>query len=220
MGAPGKNWASGYGRQASSHYKTDRPSLGLRPPSGVTDPRCMPKNLAFSGKFAIETLLARYVLPAEVGTVGVGTFTLNGLVYSPSDRLKCVISVVIEPDNQSAPDASYFAGSEPTLAMRAMERNPVTGRETALQLIFPTTGTEVIPNSYELSSACELIRVTVVLKDTSFSASFVPNTERANVKMIAKWEPNVEMNNAERDSLYARCSVSYGSPQTIQNNAA
>ncbi len=219
MGAPGKNWAAGYGRQASSHFSTAKPSLGLRPPSGVTDPRCMPKNLSFTGKFAIETLLARYVLPAgEGGTTG--TFTLNGLVYSPSNRLTCAISVVIEPDNQSAPDATYFAGSDPTLVMRAMERNPVTGRESALQQIFPTTGTEVIPNAYEISSACELVRVTVVLKDTSFAAAFVPNTQRAQVKMISKWEPNVEMSNEERDSLFARCSVTYGSPALIQNNAA
>lgn len=208
------DWTKSFSTQANSRGK---PGLkGLKIPSGIGGVKCMPRNLTFTEKHALQKTLARYVLGGEGGSTG--TKNLIASVYSPSNRLRCKITVAFEPDNQSSSDPA-FGATAPTWTIRAMHRNPETGRETPLQIAYPTSGSQSLPDAYEFDSAVELLRVTATVSDTSFASSYVPNTQRCNVVIVAQWEPNVEMSNTERDALYALCSITYGNPTLITNNA-
>lgn len=215
---PSINWAMKYAGQServNANLKNAF-SPSIAPPSGMGGIKCSPKNLSFTSKHAITTEIAKYVLPAGEGGA-TGSQTLKALIYSPSNRLRGEIRAVFEPDNQGAPDPSF--NRTPTWFIRAMSRNPQTGREMALQQAYPTTGTKNLPDAYEFDSAAQLLRAEFTLQDDNFAAAFVPNTERAKFLLICTWEPNVEMSNEEFFGLTAQCSVSFGPPKLIANNA-
>lgn len=214
------NWAKQYANptQQNLHNVRKLPH-GFGPPTGVAGVKCNPRNLSFTEKpLSIQKTIARFVLPAETSVTG--TFTPTALIYTPSVRMRVKVTVAFEPDNQSAPDPSFQVGNNPTWNIQAMQRNPETGRESPLRVVYPSAGTQNLPDGYEFDSGSELLRVNIAnLKDTSLAAAFVPNTERCNLVLCVQWEPNVEMSNEERDMLLSKCAVTFGSPIILQNNA-
>lgn len=189
----------------------------IKPPSGVGGVKCSPRNLSFTQKHALVKEIAHYVLPGDAPTAATGSQSIKAYIYSPSNRLRGEIRAVFEPDNQGAPDPSF--NRQPTWSIRAMSRNPETGREMSLQQAYPTTGVKSLPDAYEFDSAAQLLRADFTLQDDNFASAFVPNTQRAKFLLICTWEPNVEMSHEESSSLYAQCSVQFGQPIRIQNNA-
>lgn len=181
--------------------------------AGVQVPRPSP----FSTKHSIRKELARFVTPGD-GTGATGTFTLSPFIYTPSTRLRIGITVCIEPDNQSAPDAAFVV--QPTWHIRAMARDPETGRETALQNVYPVSGSANLPDAFEADSSSMLLRADVVITDTAFAAAYCPNTQRASLVCFATWEPNVPIADVELQQLYDKCSLQFGPPKLITNNAS
>jgi hypothetical protein len=215
---PSNEWAKAYGGLADVNRVRGGHSFPtmIAPPSGVGGIKCQPRNLSFTSKHALRKELARYLPAGEGGSTGAKA--IKAFVYSPSNRLRGGIYVAFEADNLGAPDPSFVV--TPTWTLRAMSRNPETGREVALQQAYPTSGTKNLPDAYEFDSAVQLLRTDVTLQDTNFSVSYVAATERVTCWLICTWEPNTEMSDAERNSLYDQCSISFGQPVLITNTAA
>lgn len=215
-----KSWSRGYVQaqdvadKRRGGNRVDIPSV--RPPRGVAGIKCNPRALSFTNKIALTKILARYQLPAEGGATGA--VALQAFVYSPSNRLRGSIQVAIEPDTYgSVVDPAFNV--QPTWSIRAYARNPVTGRETPLQQAYPTSGTANLPDAYEFDSAAQLLRVDITVRDDSFSSSYIPNTQRANVMLICTWEPNTEVTPEELKEMEALCSITAREQVLIQNNA-
>lgn len=201
----------------------------LCPPRRVTPPGNttikgnddLPKNTGFNARtFPKSIILARYVPTGEGGTTGTFPVTCN--IYSPSNRLRLSVVATFEPDNTTTPDPAFVV--VPSWSLRAMSRNPESGRETPLQLAYPPpTGlvtTMPLPDAYELDSAVKLLRLNATLQDTNFSTAYVAATARVNFIITCTWEPNMDMADAERDFLYGQCSISAQAPKLITNTAA
>lgn len=221
----GKNWADSY---ANVYQRADKaignffggPPSGIVPPGGVGGIKCLPRVATFSTKHTLVKTFARYITAGDGGgsTAASNSFKIN--VYTPSNRLRIAIYVVFEPDTTNL-DVAYQAGNENTWSITSMGRNPQTGKETALQNAYPSSGTKNLPDAYEADSAIELLRVNVTLKHNAFSTSYVAATERVNCNLIVTWEPNVPMDEQKFFELCAKCDVSVsGSPTLIQNDAA
>jgi hypothetical protein len=193
------------------------------PPGNVTikGQNDLPKATGFNARtFPKAAILARY-LPTGTGG-GTGVFTVSALIYTPSSRLRLAVVACFEPDNTTTPDPAFVV--QPTWSVRAMSRNPESGREVPLQLAYPApaTGntTANLPDAYELDSAVKLLRVNATLQDTNFSIAYVPATQPVNFIITAFWEPNTPMSDEERDNLYSQCSISSQAPKLINNTAA
>ncbi len=214
----------GYGDDAANQDGSKRGSI--RPPTrsygnpGNVSPAAnsdLPKSGPFAGRaFFLSKIIARY---GAGGTAG--TFNITGFVANPSPRLRLKIVVAFEADATTAPDPSFVV--IPTWSIRAMSKNPESGREVPLQLAYPPpTGaatTMPLPDAYELDTSAALLRVTVTLTDTNFSIAYVAAGAFVNAVMYATWEPNEPLTDAERDYLYAQCQISAPSVQFIANTA-
>ena len=77
-----------------------------------------------------------------------------------------------------------------------------------------------LPDAYELDTAANLLRVTLTLKDTNFSTTYVAANAPVNLVLYATWEQNEPIADSERDYLYSQCDISAGAPVAIVNNAA
>lgn len=216
-------WFKAFGKGSAhakpGNYQSSRGMGRGGPPSGVNNPQCNPRSLAFTKKFALQKIIARYV-PAGGGGDATNTFNPIANVYNPSNRLRCMVTIALEPDNQSSGDPT-FIGTAPTWSVRPVNRNPETGRETPLQVVYPPSGvTANIPDSYEFDTNNTEHRITVIgLTHTNLAASYVPAAQNCNILISVQWEPNIEMSKEERDMLYAACQLSYGAPILIQNDA-
>lgn len=188
---------------------TIRANLDLPNSTGFNN-RTLPRNIT----------LARY-LPTGTGGA-TGQVTATALIYSPSSRMRLSIVAAFEPDNTTTPDPAFIV--QPTWSIRAMSRNPQSGREVPLQLAYPPPAGSVttmpLPDAYEMDSAVKLLRVNCTLQDTNFSTSYVAASAAVNFVLYATWEPNVELTDAERDFLYNQCSISAQAPKLINNTAA
>jgi len=188
----------------------------IRPPKGIGCPvENRPKNSTYSKKHNLSKLLARYVAAGEGG--GIGTFSIRPNVYSPSNRLRLSIRIAIEADDLSSPDPVFVTAA--SWVVRNLSRNPETGREVALQAAYPSSGTAALPDGFEADTASELFRLDISLADTAFSITYLPVGTRASVWLFSSWEPNVEIPRDELNRLYDACSITWGQPILIQNNA-
>lgn len=217
---PNQSWLSKYTAgppfTQGNPFKRSQIQRNYAPPKGSPGVKCTPRSLSYTQKHALSKVLVRYVLPAESSRTG--TQNIVAYVYSPSSRMRCRITVAIEPDNQGQQGDPAF-NVTPQWSITNINRNPETGRETPLQLAYPDTGLADLPDSAEFDTASELFRVNVTLADNAFSSSYIPNTQRANVVLFAHWEPNLEMTKEEYADLTALCSITYGTALEIQNNA-
>lgn len=195
-----------------------RPKIGVVPPVGLGGVKCLPKPSTFSSKHTLKSLVARYVTAGDGGGSVAASNSLRVNVYTPSNRLRIAIYATIEPDTTNL-DVVYQAGNENTWSITSMARNPDTGKEIAMQNAYPATGTKNLPDAYEADSAIELLRVNLTLKHNAFSTTYVAATERLNVNVVCTWEPNVPMGHDEFMELCAKCSISFGQPTLIQNDA-
>lgn len=192
------------------HSSIPKGSIG-NPPVGL------PRNLTFTRKHALQKLMVRFVAAGEGGTTG--TQNLKAFIYTPSNRLRVAIYVAFEADNQSSIDPAFI--TQPTWSIQAMSRNPESGREVALQLAYPSSGTKNLPDAYEADTALQLLRPNITIADTAFSITYVPVGARASLVLIATWEPNVNFqgSEAELEVLYNQCSIQFGQPVLLTNNA-
>lgn len=210
------------GRSATAVRGTYVSGVSSGVPTQVNAPKTdLPRNTNFSARTFPKTLnVARYVPHGTAGAL-TGAQIVTALVYSPSNRLKVCVTVAFEPDNTTTPDPAFV--DQPTWSIRAMSRNPESGRETPMQLAYPPPLGAVtvmpLPDAYEGDSAIKEMRVTLNLNSDNFSAAYVPNTAGVNVVLYVTWEPNVEITDQERDYLYGQCSISAQAPLTIDNNA-
>jgi hypothetical protein len=214
------DWTKSYSFGQVNSWKGGIPKGVMAPPSGVNNPKCLPKSLGFTEKFAQTKILARFMAVADgVGATGAIP-TILAQVYNPSNRLRCIVTIAYEADTSNVDPA--FATTVPNWSVTPMSKNPVSGRETPLQVVYPEpgTGNQNTPDSYEVDTNIKLLRISLEgLTDASLSASYVPTTGRCNVMLIAEWEPSVEMSKEERDALYAQCVITCGPPVLIVNNA-
>lgn len=218
---------SSFGGSAATRTQPGHGRIGV--PNRVTNPPGnttikgnddLPNNTGFNARtLPREIILARY-LPTGTGGV-TGVVTPTALIYTPSSRLRLSIVCAFEPDNTTTPDPAFVVA--PTWSIRAMSRNPQSGRETPLQLAYPppsgSVSTMPLPDAYELDSAVKLLRVNTTLQDTNFSIAYVAANVAVNLVLYATWEPNVDISDAERDFLYSQCSISAQQAILINNTA-
>jgi len=173
-----------------------------------------PRNLPFTTKHALVKVVARY------GSSGVtGAQNIRVLIYNPSERLRFGVVVAFEPDSPPSADPAFVIA--PQWSITAIGKNPESGRESPLQLIYPAAGTTQLPDSYEFDSTVDIARLNIVLQDTNFSTSYVAANSFVNCVVYCTWEPNEPINNDELERLYSKCSISCTpTPLAITNNAA
>lgn len=226
MSCPTKPICVRFGTEASTieaqHGRLGPPSR-VSPPGNVTNRgnSDLPNSTGYNNRTLPRAItLARY-LPTGTGGV-TGVVTATALIYSPSSRLRLGLVATFEPDSTTTPDPAFVV--QPTWNVRVMSKNPLSGRETPLQLCYPPpTGavtTMPLPDAYEMDSAAKLYRVTCNLQDTNFSTAYVAASAAVNLVLYATWEPNVDLSDAERDFLYGQCAISAQAAKLINNTAA
>lgn len=133
------------------------------------------------------------------------------LVYNPSERLRGSASVVFT--NLTTNDAvdPAVSGAPPVWAIRQMAKHPTTGRESALQRVYPSGGgTTPLPDSYEFDTSDKLIRLEIFLNSEQFDATYASDTDVLECNLLLNWEPNTLIGEEERNRLYTLCDVSGG----------
>jgi hypothetical protein len=165
-------------------------------------------------KHTLISKVARWA-PNPDSDPGAGAESKSILVYSPSNRLRLAVFAAIEADVAGDPTFSTV----PQWSIRAMSKNPETGVESSLQLVYPTTGTKPLPDAYELDSAMTLLRIDLNLDSSNFCSEFLPAGSGAYLTLIATWEPNVQtIPEAELELLYSQCSITAGGVLEMLND--
>lgn len=219
---PTGNWVDAYRQStdvADKRRGGNQVQRGLvpPPPMGVAGLKCTPRSLAFTNKTALSKVLARFIPSGGGGSTG--TFTLRPLVYSPSTRFRVSITVAVEPDAPNGTDPAFV--TQPTWAIRTVSRNPETGFESPLQIAYPSGGSTStnLPDGYEFDSAALILRPEITIADTAFSAAYLAASASANLMLHVTWEPNIQISDDEKADLQNLCSITYGAPVVITNNA-
>ena len=229
-----RNWAAQFRHAATNTLKNTSlqnqqtgykggPSKGTSlPPKAVL----VPNTQAFTDRYTIPTLLARYVVTG--GQIDVDGFDFHAFVYTPSTRLRCRMNVFFEADGGFQDDPVFLV--VPNWRIMNMARNPYSGRESPLQQLYPVTNPGVLPfnagvdgatgfaplpDSFTLDNAGELVRLDIHFDNGQFNVlTYAP--EGVNAYLVVSWEPNVPIGPAELASFYRDCKVVYGSVPLIQ----
>lgn len=231
---PRKSWAAQYRQNANNTLKTTSrqnqqtgykggPSKGTNLPPKAS---LVPNTQAFTDRYTIPTLLARYVVTG--GLIDVDGFDLHAFVYTPSTRLRCRMNVLFEADGGVADGPVFLV--VPNWRIMNMGRNPYSGRESPLQQLYPeatpsiqpfnsgvvgAAGTAPLPDSFTLDNAGELVRLDIHFDNGQFNVlTYAP--AGVNAYLITSWEPNVPIGQAELASFYRDCKVVYGNVPLIQ----
>lgn len=210
-----KNWASQFSTQENiANRVKPRRTIGFTLAMGVQNLKIgkLPpiNNLPNSDqRRALERTICRYNPNGSL----TGANTLYHTVYNPTDRFTTTIYVVFESDESNGQDPQFIV--VPTWKVKQSVKNPVTGRESVGQIVF--TGN--MPGSYELSSGMNLVRVETTVQDTNLKNTYVPANKGCNLKLIVTWEPNVDIEENEKNRLFARCEISEQFIE-LKNNAA
>jgi hypothetical protein len=219
-----KPWQTGFdltdktrGRVGYLNLKRRNFGINFVPQVANGSALALPKSTPFAAaKHTISKEIVRWVLAGEGGASG--TKTLRAAIYTPSNRLRLSITAACESDNLSAGD-SAATDTTPVWSIRGIARNPETGRESSLQLVYPSSGTVLVPDAYEADTAATELRVEFTVTDfTASLPGWLTTATRAKLVLIAAWEPNTPMDEGELRELYNKCSVAYGSTVLMQNN--
>ncbi len=181
-------------------------------PSGPGMPPIPERNDGVVRKNSLQVRVARYELTIASDTP---TTNVDIFIHTPSNRLRATVYGVFEAADTSADP--IFGAAIPQWSIRAMSKNPKTGRETPLQLAYPSTGTTVpLPDSYEMDTGITLLRVRFELGGTNFSESWTSGPIYA--ACIVTWEPNTPIADEELKILYSACHITPGaSGETLIN---
>ncbi len=232
-----KKWAQQYKSAANPTIKRTSLQTGPNPvggksPRGTSSPpkaSRVPNTQAFTDRYPITLLLARY---AQVGAAQVESgFNLQAFVYTPSTRLRCRINVFFEADADLGADPTFI--TQPVWSITSMARNAISGRQSALQSLYPSvtpgqyqfaggsvgaSGVADLPDEFTLDNAGELVRVNIRLDNNQFNEAYAPDDDEHDVNCMlgVTWEPNTMIGAAELNSFYRDCKVSYGAAPIIQ----
>jgi hypothetical protein len=180
-----------------------RQNVTLPIPSGPGFPPIPSRNDGVVRKHSLQVRVARY---ERTGGTNLA-FTQDVFVHSPSNRLRVAIYGVFEALDTSADP--IFGATVPQWSIRAMSKNPKTGRETPLQIAYPAAGgTLPLPDAYEFDSAVTLLRVRLNLAQDNFDDTWTTGTIYAAV--VVTWEPNTPIADAELTELYNACHLTPG----------
>lgn len=183
-------------RQRMRHQNVTMPI-----PSGPGYPAIPERNDGVIRKNSLQVRVARYLVSGASDTAQT---TADVFVHTPSNRLRVAIYGVFEAMDTT--EDPIFGATTPQWSIRAMSKNPKTGRETPLQIAYPATGGTVpLPDSYEFDSAVTLLRTRFVLTGTDFDLSWT--TGPVYLICYATWEPNTPIADEELKILYSACHI-------------
>jgi len=155
-------------------------------------------NATFSGQSNSKIVsVCDYDTTRESTGNAIATVDIN----TPSSRLTCGVQVFIERDGMIS-EAPVLPGAVPAVGtLSAMGVNPLTGNHMQLQPIASFQP----PYAFQVDPAYRQVRLGLSLdyRNWVFSATFV----RGTLKVLATWEPNVEMGSDELNRLMALCSI-------------
>ena len=140
-------------------------------------------------------------------------------VFTPSARLRLSLVLVPECSNGAANgfqgEISESFNTPGNLAIGALlysgTINPETGTYSTIAQILPSGPSPVlqpIPFGWEADTAASVIRVSAIVSNLDFSGVGIPAALDINLRLIATWEPTVEMPDAELQQLFQKCSIS------------
>jgi hypothetical protein len=125
-------------------------------------------------------------------------------------------NVFFEADANTGVDPTF--GAQPTWNITSMVRHPESGRESALQQLYPfPSGDANLPDEFTVDSAGELLRLNIHLDNNQFKETFVPIGTSANCLLVVTWEPNVYIDPGDLKRYFEMCKVNYGVARNIQN---
>lgn len=181
-----------------------RQNVTMPIPHGPGFPPIPERNDAVVRKNSLQVRVARYDVTSDADSAAT---SIDIMVHTPSNRLRLAVYGVFEAmDTQDDP---VFGATIPQWSIRAMSKNPKTGRESPLQIAYPATGTTVpLPDSYEMDSAVTLLRVRFVLTGTDFDLDWTDGPVYAIC--YATWEPNTPIADEELKELYSACHITPG----------
>ena len=154
--------------------------------------------------------IASLVIPQLLGRVNsAGTSNTSDVIVAkvrnPSSRLRCIIEGIFQPDAGVAVN-SYTA---PSWILRAMRGAADGYREVELHTIESGLA---LPRAYELDSAVSLVQVTATITiPTDVAAAVITG----NWSLIARWEANQPLCEADLLALYAMCGCEVVTKQVI-----
>lgn len=135
-------------------------------------------------------------------TSGSGTAVVD--IKTPSSRLTCGIQIFVER-NGILSELPVLPGAVVCSAtLLAMGVNPLTGYQTPLQALAAFNP----PFSFQVDPAFRAVRlaVTIDYRNWVYSSSFTTGV----LKVLATWEPNVDMASDELNRLQQLCSMVAG----------
>lgn len=213
------DWAKKYVNGAERvHQLRPRANAGVAKASfalpATQDVFSTPKNEPFAGgSHSIVRKIATYVAD------GPTTKTAYVRIYTPSNRLRICATLAIEmttKNNQAVPSFS----TSPTWAIRAVGRNPQTGNESPLRVVYPPGGTTTTwPDAFEADSALKILQAEITIPATPFNMSTDYYNETCDVNLIVTWEPNIQIPEDELRRLYSLCNVSTPTPVTVSSGS-
>lgn len=164
-----------------------------RPPKGLSNGN---PGRIFSGNPMEDRRRLRrsLVLAQSTSDAGTATGTSRSRVYTPSSRLRVTFGIAFFPTGGTTEQPTIAATgvwtAKPTL------RDPVSGRHAPLQDLFTD---QTLPDAYEADSAMERVDITATLPHVASTAG--------HWILICQWEPNVIIDDAELDHLFASCDL-------------
>jgi hypothetical protein len=138
-------------------------------------------------------------------------------LYNPSSRLRAHVEIFTVSN-------SFQRSVTPngTWSLRAVGIDERDGKLGPMQNIWPASGTQALPDGYELTSAVRAIYGTALLPSgTIYFPGGTANGVVAQVVLQATWEPNEEpISPSEMIQLFAGCSLALDGPTQSAISAA
>ena len=167
-------------------------------------------------RYSAQVVVARYA-----NTSVLTSAVWDALVKSPSARLRVSIAVAAECQTK---DVSFsfrkmkvsIAGQGPSgWGVWNALQNPVTGQTSTLGQIFGESTSRPYGDLFEAASAASLYLLRGRVQSTDWLASnftngaevVVSSTDIIQLKVVATWEPIVEISPDELSRLFAGCSL-------------
>lgn len=178
-------------------------------------------------RYSAQTVVARYA-----NTSALTSAVWDALVKSPSARLR--VSVAVAAECQSKDVSFSFRKMKPSVAGQGPSgwgvwnalQNPVTGQTSTLGQIFGESTSRPYGDLFEASSAASLYLLRGRVQSTDWLASnftngtetVVSSTDVIQLKVVATWEPIVEISPVELSQLFAGCSLQATVAATVNQN--
>lgn len=208
----GPNGYPGIFRGQLPSQSLDRPRFNINP---VLPQGNQPRQGAWAASRYSKQMSMVHYKSTNTRTSG----TSRAFIFTPSARLRLAIVLVPECGNAAANgfqgEISESFNTPANLAIGALlysgTINPETGAYSTISQVLPTTTPPVlqsIPFGWEADTAASVIRVSATVSSLDFSGIGIPAALDINLRLIATWEPTVEMPDEELKTLFGQCSIS------------